>query len=113
MTDNNIAWFAGLITTMIAVAIYAILLMTRDYSPTERRARRLAILASVIVLVAIWGVTLAIYLFVSELVGNFLAMPSIGVTAVAVWHASTITYRKTGGGKESQDGPSQEAGARS
>lgn len=113
MSDNNMAWFAGLIITMIAVAIYAILLMTGDCSPIERRARRLAVLASVIVSVAIWGVTLAIYLFISELVGNFLAMPSIGVTAVAIWHASTITYRKMGGGKESQDGPAQEAGARS
>lgn len=111
MTDNNIAWFAGLIVTMIAAAIYVILLMTRDYSPIERRARRLTILASIVGSVAIWGVTLAIYLFVSELIGNFLVIPSIGLTGVGVWHISRTTYRKMGGGKESQDGPSQQAGA--
>jgi len=42
----------------------------------------LTVLASIIGSVAIWGVTLAIYLFVSELVGNFLVIPSIGLTGV-------------------------------
>lgn len=113
MTNNDIAWLSGLAVTMTSAAIYFILLVTADYSPIERRARRLAILASVIVSAAIWCVTVAVYSLVSELIGNFLIFPSIGLTGVAVWHVSRITYRKMGGGKESQDSPSQEAGARS
>lgn len=113
MTNNDIAWLSGLAVTMIPTVIYFIVLLTRDYSPIERRARRLAILASVVASAAIWSVTVAIYLFVSGLVGNFLVFPSIGLTALGVWHASRITYRKLGGGTESQDGPSREAGARS
>lgn len=110
MTDNDIAWLSGLVVTLIPAAVYFILRITEDYSWIERRARRLAILASVIVSAAIWSVTVVVYSFVSELIGNFLMFPSIGLTAVAVWYASWITYRKMGGGKES---PSQEAGARS
>lgn len=111
MTDNDIAWLSGLAVTLIPMVIYVILLLTRDYSPIERRARRLSILASVIAAVAIWSVTATVFFLVSELVGNFLMFPSIGLTAVAVWHASTITYRKMGGGKESPDTPAQEARA--
>lgn len=112
MTDNDIAWFSGLVFTLIPAAVYVILLITEDYSPIERKARRLAILASVIVSAAIWSVTAAVYSFVSELIGNFLMFPSVGLNAVAIWYASRITYRKMGGGKESQDSSSQEAGAR-
>lgn len=102
MTNNDIAWLAGLTVTITPVVIYVILLMTADYNPIERRARRLAILVSVIVFVAIWTVTASIYSFVSELAGNFLMFPSIGFSAVAVWHVSRITYREMDGGKESQ-----------
>lgn len=102
MTNNEIAWFSGLAVTMIPTAIYVVLLITEDYSPAERRARRLAILASVVVSVAIWTVTAAVYSFGSEVVGTFLMFPSIGLSVVAVWHASRITYRKMGGGRESQ-----------
>jgi predicted metal-binding membrane protein len=111
VTDNDIAWLAGLAATMIPTAIYVILLVTRDYRPIERRARRFAILASVIASVAIWSVTATVFFLVSELIGNFLMFPSIALTAVAVWHASTITYRKMGGGKESPDSRSGEARA--
>lgn len=111
MTNNDIAWLSGLIVTMIPAVIYFILLMTEDYSLIERRARRSAILASVIVSAAIWSVTVAVHTLVSELAGNFLVFPSIGLTAVAVWHVSRITYRKMGGGKESQNRLSQEAGS--
>lgn len=111
MTNNDIAWLAGLVVTMIPAVIYFILLITADYSPIERRARRSAILASVIVSAAISSVTVTVYSLVSELAGNFLVFPSIGLTAVAVWHVSRITYRKMGGGKRSQDIPPQEAGS--
>lgn len=112
MTNNDIAWLSGLIVTLIPAAICFILLITGDYSPIERRARRLAILASIIVLVAIWSTTATVYFLVSELIGNFLTFPSIGLAAVAVWYASRITYRKMGGGRELQDCSSQERGAR-
>lgn len=49
MTNNDIAWLSGLAVTMTSAAIYFILLVTADYSAIERRARRLAVLASVIV----------------------------------------------------------------
>lgn len=113
MTNNDIAWLLGLAVTLIPTGIYFILVITADYRPIERRARRLAILASVIVPAAIWSATATVYFFVSELIGNFLMFPSVGLTAVAVWYASRITYQKMGGGKESQDSPSQKAGARS
>lgn len=110
MTNNNIALFSGLVVTLISAATYFILQMTADYNPTERRARRLAILVSVIVSAAIWSVVVAIYSF-SELVGSFLVYPSIGLTAVAVWHASKITYREMGGGNGPNEIPSEDAGA--
>lgn len=113
MTNNDIAWLSGLTVTMIPTVIFWILLMTEGYNPIERRARRLAILASVIATAAIWSTTAIMHFFVSELIGNFLMFPSIGLTAVAVWHASRFTYRKMGGGKESQNSPSQGVGARS
>lgn len=109
MTENNIAWLAGLVTTMISAAIWFVVMVTRDYSPVERRARRAAVIASVTASAAIWGATVTIYSF-SELAGNFLIFPSIVLTAVAVWHASRITYRKMGGG-ESQGNCTQESGA--
>lgn len=110
MTNYDIAWLSGMAVTMIPTVIYFILLMTADYSPIERRARRLAILASVIVSATIWGGTATIYTLVSELVGIFLIYPSIGLTGIAVWHTSRITYRKMGGGSESNEIPPQEAG---
>lgn len=110
MTDNDIAWFSGLIVTMVPAVIFFILLITSDYEAIERRARRFAILASVLVSATIWSVTTVVFFFVSELVGNFLMFPSVALTAVAVWYASRITYRKMGGGSESQDRPSQETG---
>lgn len=109
MTNNDIAWLSGLATTMIPAIIYFILLITADYSPVERRARRLATLAAVIASAGIWSITVAVYFLFSELVGNFLVFPSIGLTAIGVWHASRITYRKLGGGKESQDDCSRDA----
>jgi heme A synthase len=109
MTNNDIALFSGLVVTLISAAVFLILEMTADYSPTERRARRLAILASVVVSAAILGATVAIYNF-SELVGSFLVYPSIGLTAVAVWHASRFTYRALGGGNRSNGIPSEDAG---
>lgn len=113
MTDNDIAWISGLAVTMVSVAIYVILLVTADYNPIERKARRLAILASTIVSAAIWAITATVFSLVSELIGNSLIFPSVGLTGVAVWHASRITYGRMGGGKESHDSPPQEAGARS
>lgn len=113
MTNNDIAWLAGLAVTVIPAVTYFILLMTADYSPIERRARRMTILVSVIVFLAIWSVTAYVYTFVSELAGNFLMFPSIGLTAVALWHVSRITYRKMGGGKESQISRSGDAAVRS
>ncbi|WP_018078802.1 hypothetical protein [Thiobacillus denitrificans] len=113
MTNNDIAWLAGLAVTAIPTIIYYILLMTEDYGPIERRARRFAILASFIVFMAIWSVTASIYSFVSELAGIFLMFPSIGLSAVAVWHVSRLTYRKMGGGKESQSSSSEGATVRS
>lgn len=110
MASNDIAWLAGLITTMISAAIWFIVLVTRDYSAIERRARRAAIIASVTASAAIWGVTVTVY-SISELMGNFLIFPSIGLTAIAVWHASRITYQKMGGGR-SPDNSTQESGAR-
>lgn len=110
MTENDIAWFAGLVFTMISATIWFIVMVTRDYSPVERRARRAAVIASVTASAAIWGTTVAIYSF-SELAGNFLIIPSIALTGLAVWHAGRITYRKMGGGR-SQDDCIQESGAR-
>ena len=109
MTNNDIALFSGLVVTLISAAVFFILQMTADYSPTERRARRLAILASVVASAAIWSATVAIYSF-SELVGSFLVYPSIGLTAVAVWHASRITYRELGGGNRPNGISSEDAG---
>lgn len=111
MTNNEIAWLAGLVATMIPGLIWFIALLTQDYSPVERRARRSAIFASVTVAATITSATVAAY-SLSELVGNFLVFPSIGLTAVTVWHASRITYRKMGGGKL-QDNRAPEVGARS
>lgn len=96
MTNHDIAWLTGLAVTAIPTIIYYILLMTEDYGPIERRARRFAILASVIVFIAIWSVTTSIYTIISELAGIFLMFPSIGLSAVAVWHVSRLTYRKMG-----------------
>lgn len=110
MTANDIAWLAGLAATMITAAIWFIVLVTRDYSPVERRARRLAILASVLVSAAIWSVTVTIYSLFSQVVGNFVMFPSIGLTALAIWHASRITYRQMGGGQKSADSPRQGPG---
>lgn len=107
MTNNDIAWFAGLVVTLIPALVYFVLLITADYSPIERRARRFAVLASVIVSAAIWSATATVYSFVSQLIGSFLMFPSIGLTAVGIWYASRITYLEMGGGKELQDRPSQ------
>lgn len=111
MTDNDIAFFAGIVLTLMLEAVYIILVMTADFSPVERRARRLAILASVAVSAVIWTMTVAVYSLVSELVGSFLIFPSIALTAIGVWHASRITYRKMGGGNELSEAASVDARA--
>lgn len=111
MTNNDIAWLSGFAITLISAIIMFIMMMTEDYPPIERRARRLAILASVVTSAMILGTTAAVYFLVSELIGNFLMFPSIGLTAIAVWHASKITYRKMGGGLGSAGSTSQGAGA--
>lgn len=111
MNSNDIALLSGMALTLISAVVYFILLMTTEYSPIERRARRLAILASVMVTAVIWSLTVTVYTLVSELAGNFLMFPSIGITAVAVWYASRVTYRKMGGGKGSSEIPPRKAGA--
>lgn len=109
MTNNDIALFSGLIVTLILVCVYIILLLTADLSPIERRARRLAILAAVSASAAIWGATAAVY-SLSELIGSFLIFPSIGLVAIAAWHASSAAYRKMGGGNGSKEILSEDAG---
>lgn len=111
MSEIDIAALSGMAVTIIPAIIYFILLMTKDYSPIERRARRLSILAVVVAAGVIFGTTAAIYFLVSEVIGAFLMYPSVGLTAIAVWHASRITYQKMGGGRESTDRPLQEEGA--
>lgn len=111
MSEIDIAMLSGLAVTIIPAIIYFILLMTEDYSPIERRARRLAILAGVVSAGVIFGTTAIVHFRVSEMIGAFLMYPSVGLTGIAVWHASRITYRKMVGGRESTDRPSQEEGA--
>lgn len=111
MTNNEIAFLSGLTVTLIPLIIFFIMMITDEYSPVERRAIRLAILASVVASAAIWGTTAVVYFLISELIGNFLLFPSMGLTAIAVWHASRITYRKMGGGRKSTNNTSQEVGA--
>lgn len=111
MSEIDIAVLSGLAVTVIPAILYFILLMTEDFSPIERRARRLAILAGVVSAGVIFGTTAIVYFRVSEVIGAFLMYPSMGLTGVAVWHASRITYRKMGGGQESTGNPSQGVGA--
>lgn len=113
MSEVEIASLAGMFTTFISVIIFLIYLITNDDNPIERRAIRLAILAGVASVAAVIGAVVAIYYFVSEVLGAFLWFPAIALTGIAVWHASKITYRLMGGGKSSGDGPSQNAEASS
>lgn len=100
MTSNELAFFMGLLATLLAMTILVLKVATEDYSPVERRARRFAILAGVVAAALVVGAEQAIYFNVSQVVGAFMAMPSVGLATIAVWHASRMTYRKLGGGKE-------------
>lgn len=113
MSDVEIASLAGVVVTLVSVIAFFIYLITDDHNPIERRAKRLAILAGVASVAAVVGAVVAIYFFVSEVIGAFLWFPSIGLAVIAVWHASKTTYRLMGGGKPSEDGPSQNAAASS
>lgn len=103
MSEVEIASLAGMFTTFISVIIFLIYLITNDYRPIERRAIRMAILAGVASVAAVIGAVVAIYYFVSEVIGAFLWFPSIGLAIIAVWHASKHTYRLMGGGITPQD----------
>lgn len=100
MSSNELAYFMGLLATLLAMSIFILKVATEDYSPVERRARRFAILAGVAALALVVGSELAIYSFVSQVIGAFMAMPSVGLATIAVWHASRMTYRELGGGRE-------------
>lgn len=103
MSEVEIASLAGMFTTFISVIIFLIYLITNDKNSIERRAIRLAILSGVASVAAVIGAVVAIYYFVSPVISAFMWFPSIGLAAVAVWHASKLTYRLMGGGKESKD----------
>ncbi len=113
MNDVEIASLAGAFVTLVSVIVLLIFLLTNDYHPIERRAIRMAILAGVAAMAAVGGTVVAIYFFVSEVIGAFLGFPSIGLSGIAVWHACKHTYRLMGGGMNSQDSPSQEPKASS
>ncbi len=104
MSEVEIASLAGMFTTFISVIIFLIYLITNDKNSIERRAIRLAILSGVASVAAVIGAVVAIYYFVSPVISAFMWFPSIGLAAVAVWHASKLTYRLMGGGKEPKDG---------
>lgn len=107
MTQIEFAFVLGAMATLLVMAVLVIKVMTESYPPVERRARRVATAAAVAAALAVIGAEAILYFFVSEVAGAFMAYPSLPFTALAVWYASRITYRKFGGGKESQDSPPQ------
>jgi uncharacterized membrane protein (GlpM family) len=113
MSDVDIASLSGMLVTFASMICYLIYLFTNDNNPIERQAIRLAILAGVASVAAVVGTVVAIYYFVSEVISAFLWFPSIALAGIAVWHASKITYRLMGGGRSSEDDPSQNAEASS
>ena len=113
MTQIEFAFFSGAMTTILVMVILGIKASTEHFPPVERRARRLATAAAVAAALAVAGAEAILFFFVSEVAGAFLAYPSLALTALAVWHASRITYKKMGGGGSSVVSPSQNAGASS
>lgn len=113
MSDVENALLAGMFVSLASMLIFLIFLLTNDYKPIERRAIRMAILAGITAVAAVGGTVVAIYFFVSEVIGAFLGFPSIGLAGIAVWHAFKHTYRLMGGGMDSQGSPSQESKASS
>ncbi len=111
MTQIEFALFSGAMATLLVMAVLVIKVMTEHLPPVERRARRLAIAAGVGAALAVVGAEAILYFYMSEIAGAFMAYPSLALATLAVWHASRITYRKMGGGRESTDNPSQGVGA--
>lgn len=107
MTQIEFAFISGAIATLLVMVVLGIKASTEHFPPVERRARRLATAAAVAAALVVIGAEAILYFFVSEVAAAFMAYPSVALAALAVWHASKITYRKMGGGKQTQDSPSQ------
>ena len=104
MSPNDFAFFMGTVVLLIGAIIFIVFYATENFNPVERRARRFAVLAAAMSAAAVIGSVVAIYLFVNKVAGSFLAMPSIGIAGVAVWHATWMTYMQLGGGQEKKNG---------
>lgn len=113
MNQIEFAFFSGAMATLLVMAVLVIKVATDHFLPRERRARRFATAAAVGAALAVAGAEAILYFFVSEVAGAFMAYPSLALAALAVWHASRITYRKMGGGRTSTDSPTQNAVASS
>jgi cytochrome bd-type quinol oxidase subunit 2 len=100
MTQIELALFSGAMATLFVMMVLLIKVATEGFPPVERRARRFATAAAISAALAVIGSEAILYFFVSEVAGAFMAYPSLALTALAVWHASRITYRELGGGRE-------------
>lgn len=100
MTSNEFAFFMGLLATLLALTTLMLKVVTEDYSPVERRTLRFTILAGAVAAALVVGAELALYFYVSQVIGAFMAMPSVGLATIAIWYAARMTYQKLGDGKE-------------
>lgn len=92
MNDNDLAFFIGTVVFLIGFIVFGVLALTQDLNPIERRARRVAILAAMATVTVTLGSVAFTFYYVSEFIGSFLAMPSLGITAVATWYTTRLTY---------------------
>lgn len=109
MTQNELAYFMGNVVTLLVMTIIIVKISTENFGPIERRARRFAILAAVVAIAALIGAEVATYLYVSEVIASFMVLPSVGLGFLAVLHATRMTYRWMGGGKEEKIASQKEA----
>ena len=104
MSESDAALMWGVFFTLGVMAVWFVGIMTADYAPIERRARRFATLAACLAVGAIAVLVWGIYRYVSEVAAMFLIPPSLPTAMLVAWFGADVTYTIFGGGQV-QKGP--------
>ena len=99
MSESDVALISGALATLGGMAVWAVSMLTADFTPVERKARRFATLSACLAVGAVaifeWG----IYRYVSEVAAMFLIAPCLPMAALAAWFGAQAAYRMFGGGQ--------------
>ena len=110
MQNQNEAFLYGLLLMSLAMAAFVLWFETNDYTPTRRRAVRVALPTGAACAVGVGFSEWALYK-ADPIAGAFMLMPSAALAILAFIFGGLWAYRLAGGGRYADPKPEQEAGA--